>query len=180
MANGEYRDKVKNHLEKIFNDNYDDKDKTKKIVLGIEKSIYNYSLLIATKNSVPKRWESQEYREIYKDISNKILTNLDPTSYIKNDKLLEKVWSNEIDFTKLPEMAPQELFPEKWEEIIEEKMRRIKLKYDTSNKATTDAYKCPRCKKAKAFFYYLQLRSADEPMTTLLNCVECDHQWRIG
>ncbi|KAG9392676.1 DNA-directed RNA polymerase, subunit C11/M/9 [Carpediemonas membranifera] len=38
--------------------------------------------------------------------------------------------------------------------------------------------KCPKCEHNKAYFMQLQIRSADEPMTTFLRCAECGHNWR--
>lgn len=41
------------------------------------------------------------------------------------------------------------------------------------------AAQCPKeCGGSKAYFFQLQIRSADEPMTTFYKCVECSHQWR--
>lgn len=39
---------------------------------------------------------------------------------------------------------------------------------------------CPvdACGGDKAYFFQLQIRSADEPMTTFYKCVKCSHQWR--
>lgn len=42
------------------------------------------------------------------------------------------------------------------------------------------ACQCPidNCGGDKAYFFQLQIRSADEPMTTFYKCVSCSHQWR--
>lgn len=42
------------------------------------------------------------------------------------------------------------------------------------------AVRCPTntCEGEKAYFYQLQIRSADEPMTTFYKCTTCGHQWR--
>ncbi|KAI8115808.1 hypothetical protein FF38_03279 [Lucilia cuprina] len=39
---------------------------------------------------------------------------------------------------------------------------------------------CPveGCNGQKAYFYQLQIRSADEPMTSFYKCVDCGFQWR--
>lgn len=39
---------------------------------------------------------------------------------------------------------------------------------------------CPidDCGGQKAYFYQLQIRSADEPMTSFYKCTTCGHQWR--
>ncbi|GMF08492.1 unnamed protein product [[Candida] boidinii] len=42
------------------------------------------------------------------------------------------------------------------------------------------ATQCPveSCGFDKAYFFQLQIRSADEPMTTFYKCCKCSHQWR--
>ena len=68
--------------------------------------------------------------------------------------------------------SPQELRPDKWESLVQKQsLMRMKLE----NLATTDTYKCPKCKKRKSTVTQVQTRSADEPMTTLVKCVECGH-----
>ncbi|KIM55263.1 hypothetical protein SCLCIDRAFT_1221303 [Scleroderma citrinum Foug A] len=42
---------------------------------------------------------------------------------------------------------------------------------------STDA-SCDKCNNRRAFFYQLQIRSADEPMTTFYRCTKCHYQWR--
>eukprot|EP00919_Chromeraceae_sp_WS-2016_P025495 GHVR01060227.1.p1 GENE.GHVR01060227.1~~GHVR01060227.1.p1 ORF type:complete len:108 (-),score=13.47 GHVR01060227.1:268-591(-) len=37
---------------------------------------------------------------------------------------------------------------------------------------------CPKCGNNMAYFMQLQIRSADEPMTTFYRCVRCTNQWR--
>ncbi|OLL23994.1 DNA-directed RNA polymerase III subunit RPC10 [Neolecta irregularis DAH-3] len=43
----------------------------------------------------------------------------------------------------------------------------------------TDA-QCPNdsCNNQRAYFFQLQIRSADEPSSTFYKCTECAHQWR--
>jgi DNA-directed RNA polymerase III subunit RPC11 len=37
--------------------------------------------------------------------------------------------------------------------------------------------RCPYCAFGEAFFMQIQIRSADEPMTTFYRCVQCAKQW---
>ena len=37
---------------------------------------------------------------------------------------------------------------------------------------------CPKCNHEMACYRQLQIRSADEPMTTFYCCVACSHQWK--
>ena len=45
--------------------------------------------------------------------------------------------------------------------------------------ASTDQFKCAKCKQRKTTFYQLQTRSADEPMTTFVTCVNCGNRWKF-
>ncbi|KAJ1444888.1 hypothetical protein M885DRAFT_493112 [Pelagophyceae sp. CCMP2097] len=36
---------------------------------------------------------------------------------------------------------------------------------------------CPSCNHMEAYFMQIQIRSADEPMTTFFKCVNCAHRW---
>ena len=45
----------------------------------------------------------------------------------------------------------------------------IRLDYDI---------KCPQCGHSKAKGYERQMRSADEPPSTFLECMKCHHKWR--
>ena len=48
----------------------------------------------------------------------------------------------------------------------------------TSRASVRRAAVCPRCRHHRAYFQQLQIRSADEPMTTFLKCVSCGVRWR--
>ncbi|KXN68248.1 hypothetical protein CONCODRAFT_79818 [Conidiobolus coronatus NRRL 28638] len=39
---------------------------------------------------------------------------------------------------------------------------------------------CPKCEHTRAYFFQLQIRSADEPMTTFYKCCnqDCGNQWK--
>lgn len=45
--------------------------------------------------------------------------------------------------------------------------------------ASTNQFKCGRCGKHETTYYQLQTRSADEPMTTFVTCVNCNNRWKF-
>ncbi|KAH7425293.1 hypothetical protein KP509_11G048300 [Ceratopteris richardii] len=45
--------------------------------------------------------------------------------------------------------------------------------------ASTDQFKCGKCGQRKCTYYQLQTRSADEPMTTYVTCVNCNNRWKF-
>ena len=45
--------------------------------------------------------------------------------------------------------------------------------------ASTDQFKCAKCGDRKTTYFQMQTRSADEPMTTFVTCVNCNAHWRF-
>lgn len=50
-------------------------------------------------------------------------------------------------------------------------------KLELANVAVTTLFKCPNCGKNRCSFYEQQTRSADEPTTKFLRCLECKYSW---
>ncbi|KAF7361469.1 Transcription elongation factor S-II [Mycena sanguinolenta] len=46
--------------------------------------------------------------------------------------------------------------------------------------AETSAFQCSKCKQRKCRYRQAQTRSADEPMTTFVTCVNCNHRWKFS
>jgi transcription elongation factor S-II len=76
-------------------------------------------------------------------------------------------------------MTHQEMCPDKWNKLIEAKIKRDKNKFETNVEAATDTFTCRKCKSNKCTYYQMQTRSADEPMTTFVTCLECDREWKF-
>ena len=139
---------------------------------NVEKGIYNYSLKEAELRKTIKKWDNPQFVQIYIDRVRTIYLNLNP-EIIKQikDKTIEK--SHMVAF-----MTHQELQPDKWEVLIQEKIQRDKHKYETTIEAATDTFTCRKCKSKKCTYYQMQTRSADEPMTTFVTCIDCGNRWK--
>ncbi|KAL7203145.1 hypothetical protein ACSBR2_016453 [Camellia fascicularis] len=63
--------------------------------------------------------------------------------------------------------------------LVKKEIEPIFSKDDMKNGPTTEAT-CPNCGFGKAVFQQMQIRSADEPMSTFYWCLneKCRHQWR--
>ena len=57
-------------------------------------------------------------------------------------------------------------------------MKRDKNKFDTNIVASTDTFKCRKCHSNKCTYYQAQTKSADEPMTTFVSCIDCGNRWK--
>ena len=143
-----------------------------KYAKNLEIGIYNYSLKEATIRRVVKKWDNPYYIQLYTDRLRSIYINL------KNDSFLKQIQEGTLKSKIVAFMTHQEMNPEKWDSLIQAKMMRDKTKYDTKMEASTDTFTCRKCKSNKCTYYQVQLRSADEPMTTFVNCIDCGNRWR--
>ena len=144
----------------------------------LEKSIFEYSINLAKERNIIQSWDNNIFKKIYINKARSIYTNLKSDSYIKNNELITKLEQNQIVVSDIPSMSFQELFPQHWKKIMDEKYKREKLLYEDQPEAMTDQFKCGRCKKRKCSYFELQTRSADESMTIFITCIECGNRWK--
>lgn len=146
--------------------------KQEKKAANLEKAIYNYSLKEATQRKVVKKWDNPYFVELYTNRLRTIVMNL------SNQDLLQQIESGQIKCRDVAFMTHQEMNPAKWDALIQMKIKKDKTKYETNMEAATDTFKCRKCHQKKCTYYQLQTRSADEPMTTFVSCLECGNRWR--
>ena len=139
---------------------------------NLEKGIFNYALKEATNRKVVKKWDNQYFVQIYLDRLRSIYLNL------KNPEILEQIKSESVQAHTVAFMTHQEMRPDKWKELIEEKAKKDKNKFETNVEASTDTFTCRKCKSNKCTYYQMQTRSADEPMTTFVTFIECGQRWK--
>jgi len=139
---------------------------------NLEKGIFNYALKEATNRKVVKKWDNQYFVQIYLDRLRSIYINL------KNTEILEQIKNGTIQAHIIAFMSHQEMRPDKWKELIEDKIIKDKNKFETNVEASTDTFTCRKCKSNKCTYYQMQTRSADEPMTTFVTCIECGNRWK--
>ena len=69
--------------------------------------------------------------------------------------------------------------PERWAEIVQSTDDKEKATHSKKQTASIFMF-CHRCKKeTRCDYYQMQTRSADEPMTTFVTCLECDKRWKF-
>ena len=139
---------------------------------NLEKGIFNYALKEASSRKVVKKWDNQYFVQIYLDRLRSIYINL------KNPEILEQIKTESIQAHTVAFMTHQEMRPDKWKELIEEKIIKDKNKFEQHIEASTDTFTCRKCKGNKCTHYAMQLRSSDEPMTIFINCLGCGNRWK--
>ena len=144
----------------------------------LETGIYNYSIQEAEKKSIVKQWANPDFKEIYLYKAMSLLSNMIPSSYLHNQNLIERIQKKGVKLYDLAFMSPEELFPERWEVVMNEKTEQNKYKFENRAEIATDIYRCGKCGARKCTFYQLQTRSADEAMTTFVTCMMCKNRWK--
>jgi len=139
---------------------------------NMEKGIFNYSLKEATACKLVKKWDNPLFVCLYMDRLRSVYINLN------NPKLCDIISKKVVRAHEIAFMTHQEMDPDRWSELIESKIKRDKKKYETRMAAATDTFKCRNCKSNECTYYQLQTRSADEPMTTFVTCINCGNKWR--
>ncbi len=160
----EFRNNIKLKLNEFCNN--------EKKSTNLEKGLYNYAINEAKNRKIVKKWDNPYFTQIYSDRVKTVMINLRKSKQLL-DNLLKSAKPHEFAF-----MTHQEMNSEKWEDIINNKMKRDKSKYETKMEASTDTFTCRRCKSKECTYYQMQTRSADEPMTTFVTCINCNNRWK--
>jgi transcription elongation factor S-II len=149
----------------------------KSIVKKIEEGIYKYASDEANDRNIPLDFQNRRFRNYYFNKARSLFSNLFSSSYIQNIRLAKRV-KTEFPPEKLAFMEPQNTFPENWKELLDSKHKRDKILFEKRPEMATDMFKCGKCKKRECSYFELQTRSADEPMTTFITCLNCGNRWR--
>ena len=97
---------------------------------------------------------------------------------------LKSNWSkqlneNEVDCKTFIGLPAEEVCPERWKESLDKIIENDKKLY-SANIAASIVLFCSRCKKkSRCDYYQMQTRSADEPMTTFVTCLDCGKKWKF-
>ena len=139
---------------------------------NLEKGIFNKSLDEAVTKTIMKSWDNHLFVQLYVDRFKHIYFTL------QNVEIVDKLTSGVFKAKELAYKTHQELYPEKWDKLVEDKRIRLENKYFPKIEASTDNFTCRKCKSNKCTYYQLQTRSADEPMTTFVTCINCGTRWK--
>jgi len=164
-----FRTNIKNQINLIFGLS----EENERHSLNIEKGIFNYSLDEADKKNVVKKWDNPFFVRIYLDKLYSVYMNLKNTPDLQCQVINHNIRAHTVAF-----MTHQEMRPEKWSQLIAAKVIRDKNKYETNIEASTDSFTCRKCRSNKCTYYQMQTRSADEPMTTFVSCIDCGNRWK--
>ena len=169
MRNIENPEKFRTNIRSKINDILHNEN----ISTNLEKGIYNWTLKEAANRKVIKKWDNLYFIEIYESRLRSVYLNLK-----NNPKLLELILSEKVRAHEIAFMTHQEMNPEKWAALIDKKNKEDQNKYEVKIEAATDTFTCRKCRSKKCTYTQAQTRSADEPMTTFVSCIDCGNRWK--
>jgi len=137
------------------------------IAEDIESGIFEYTLISGTINKIlPSLLPN-----IYEDKIDYLCKNLDENDkFICNKTLKKNIIKKIINPYFLAFLSPEQIHPQRWGPILQKIEEKTNLE-NSSN--STDLYKCYKCGERKCKTSQMQTRSADEPMTIFITCLNC-------
>ena len=144
----------------------------------LEIGIFNFAIEEGKRRGVRVVWENPEFQTVYDIAARRAISNVDGGSYVANGRLLERLREGEFLPHDIPFMTYSDLYPEKWATLQEMATKREARLLEVDKSMATDMFRCSRCGKRQCTYYELQTRSADEPMTQFVRCLNCGKQWR--
>jgi len=140
----------------------------------IESYVYESTVLEAKYRRIFNNWNNVFFSQLYIDRGRTIFFNLN-----NNPSYLETLLITSLDkMEEILSLTHQEINPARWQTLIDKKVIRDKALYETKMEASTETFTCRKCKNNNCSYYLQQTRSADEPMTTFVTCIDCGYRWK--
>lgn len=142
----------------------------------LEKCIVRHSEKRMTSRGMEAAWDNHKYTNVYKHKFLAIQTSLKNNLELKNKLLNKRISVLDIVDMRPEELCPDGLYAKQMEERIHKELRKEYLTREIKNQE--GFFVCGRCKSNKTTYYQMQTRSADEPMTVFVSCLNCDRNWK--
>lgn len=144
----------------------------------LEKNIYNYTIRKSIDKYISCDWNNKSFRVIYLDKVKSIFSNLDNNYGVVNKDIGKLIKKGKITSENIVDLDYVKLYPKNWEYLNDEKKKREEMIKNKVFAITTNMFTCYKCKKNQCSYFELQTRSADEPSTTFINCLNCGNKWK--
>ena len=147
----------------------------------VEKNIFDFVILYCEKMNIPSTFKNNIFKNLYVAKSRQYYHNLKEDSYVNNKEIQKIIKKKKINLEKLVFYTYKQLYPSKWKKFNKdlEILNKDIADFD-SEMTTTDMFQCSKCKERKCVYTQYQIRSSDEPATSFVTCLSCNHHWREG
>ena len=140
---------------------------------SLEAALLQRCIRDCAKQEIEVTWNNPAFWNHYRGRCIQFYENM------KNYGWVPKLLSGETSTASFAEMSVVDLNPKRWKAQIEAQIEKDKQLFTRAGNASIFFF-CSACKKkTKCDYYQMQTRSADEPMTTFVTCLECDRRWKF-
>lgn len=168
------KDSIRNKNVNILNKEFNNEHLSRRV----EQQLYNSTIKVAKERCMIRNWNNVVFKELYISKIRSFYSNICKTSYIQNPDFKDKIMNGEIKTKEIGKLSVYDIYPDNWSELLDKKIKRDKLKYEMKPQAMTDQFKCRKCGSRSCSYYEVQTRSADEPMTQFISCLDCGNRWK--
>ena len=153
-----------------------DPDTPESLSSNLEKAIYNWTIRETKFRGEAPSWDTITFKNLYK---NKLLT----IKYnMENSNLIDRIISKEIKTKFIVDLSSTGLNPDgphaQMVRTRQEHSNKLLMASNNIDENYSGLFTCGKCKSKKTTYYQMQTRSADEPMTTFVTCINCSKRWK--
>jgi DNA-directed RNA polymerase subunit M/transcription elongation factor TFIIS len=162
-----------NEVRKMIIRNFNSIMQSDELAAEIEQAIFKKSIEFCYEKNIIPHFMNSMFVKLYKYTA---VTNYCHITQFPN--VLQRIKCGDLKAWELPYLTHYEINPEGWRELQELRDRREEKQLEGNKALATDQFKCRACGKRECTYYQMQTRSADEPMTTFINCLNCGNRWK--
>ena len=149
------------------------------ILRELERGILNWTINEANKFGFLCLWDDRHFNSIYNHKGISIYQNLTNNNTLLINSITD-IKNNGKNAYQISFMRPEEIFPEKYTEIINQMKQKEKVIFEKRETVGSKHYKCGKCKERDVSVSTAQTRSGDEGITLFLTCNNCGNQWKMS
>lgn len=148
-------------------------------VRNMEKSIFNWCVRTTKSLEQVPSWEDRYFKNRYANKCSSIYFNLTHPS----SDMIARIKTGVLKTKNIADYKAFELWTTgPWANQVQqnaEKQERLDIANDRLDENKKGMYQCGKCKSWNTTYFQLQTRSADEPMTTFVTCMNCEKRWKF-
>ncbi|XP_012987167.2 transcription elongation factor A protein 1 [Esox lucius] len=122
-----------------------------------------------------------EFQNTDPKYKNRVRSRIANLKDIKNPNLRRNVLCGNVAPDRMAKMTAEEMASDELKLIRKNLTKEAIRDHQVSQTGgtQTDLFTCGKCKKKRCTYTQVQTRSADEPMTTFVFCMECGNRWKF-
>ncbi|XP_046883466.1 transcription elongation factor A protein 1 [Hypomesus transpacificus] len=122
-----------------------------------------------------------EFKNTDMKYKNRVRSRISNLKDVKNPNLRKTVLCGNVSPERMAKMIAEEMASDELKEMRKKQTKDAVRDHQlaTTSGTQTDLFTCGKCKQKRCTYTQVQTRSADEPMTTFVFCMDCGNRWKF-